>query len=316
MDTQASVCLSVVEGTLTRLPPQWPEPAERRLALHLLDTVLHDVHAASRLPVRRFLAERLRATADAIASTSVAEGAVIWKLYNHGFVVRTATVTLGFDVVRTPPYLRDADPSMPDVVDRLVDECDVLFISHVHGDHADPFLAQAFLDAGKPVVAPANVWAGESFHDSITHLERAAHLRQELAVRAGTVLLSVTVYPGHQQTGPNQAVENNVPVVTTPEGMAFCQTGDQSWGPDFEWIDSVGEHCRVDVLMPNCWTADMPRVIRGVRPRLVIPGHENEMGHGLDTRIPSWRSYAASAGVEVPVLVIAWGESYHYVPED
>lgn len=312
MNQQAEVGLALVTKTLAEFPPQLPEPGERKLALHLLDVVLHDVYAASREPGRVFLTERLAATVETIETTTVNEGAMIWKLYNDGFVVRTPTVTLGFDLIRTPTYMRDAAADAPDVIDRLVAQCDVLFVSHIHGDHADPFIAQAFLDAGKPVVAPPDIWAGEAFHEKVTHLKREAHTMQKLDIQNGKLTLDLVIYPGHQQISATGTVDDNNSLIFTPEGMSFCHTGDQSWMDDFEWIDTVAEHHRVDVLMPNCWTADMPRMIKGLKPALVIPGHENEMGHGIDSRIPHWRTYAAAEGATAPVMVMAWGECYHY----
>lgn len=57
--------------------------------------------------------------------------------------------------------------------------------------------------------------------------------------------------------------------------------GDQSNEDDFQWIDEVGIHHVVDVLMPNCWTTDIAGVAKGFNPAIIITGHENEMGHTI-----------------------------------
>ena len=103
----------------------------------------------------------------------------------------------------------------------------------------------------------------------------------------------------------------------------FAQFGDQSNSDDFAWIDEVKDHFEVDVLLPNCWTTDIVRAVNGFDPVLVITGHETEMGHTIDHREPYWLSYRRRSGsarfggdpdvgYETPLLLMTWGESYHY----
>ncbi len=202
---------------------------------------------------------------------------------------------------------------------RLIDLCDVLFISHYHADHAEEWVAQTFIDRGKPVIAPPDIWTGKSIHKQITHMERVVHTEQILPIQGGQQELKVVVYPGHQSLD----IVNNVYLVTTPEGLCFSQMGDQSNDEDFEWIDEVGNIHNVDVLLPNCWTTDIVRVAKGFDPRLIITGHENEMGHSIDHREPYWLSYqrqtgsdrfggSIDVGYSQPLILMTWGESYHY----
>jgi len=338
LNRQAAAVLAQVNETLDRLPPQLPEPRERRLALLLLDAVLHDVYAPNRPPVQDFYHARIRHAVDEMENTRVHQGAMIWKLYNHGFVVRTPTVTIAFDLYRGSAGFRVQDaeggrtivpaPGFPlpdELANRLVGECDVLFISHRHGDHADERFAQAFLAQGKPVVAPPDVFEGSLIRDRITHLKREAHVLQRLPIDNGARELEVVVYPGQQYQG--SGVPNNVVLVFTPEGMGFAHNGDQINDPypqyqeDYAWIDKVREHHRVDVLMTNCWLDDIYRFTRGFNPKLVIPGHENELGHPVFDRVPYWGdsahlqlTYPQLLASDYPVLAMTWGESYHYQP--
>lgn len=319
---QAQALLGLAEETLERHPPGLPEPPERALTLHLLDAVLHDAYAPQRAPVREFFHNRIRVAADQIASTAVGEGARLWKLYNHGFVVRTASVTIAFDLTRARLW-RSEGFELPDsLATAIADQCDALFISHRHGDHADEWVAQAFLDQDKPVVAPPEVWRDRPIHARLTHLDRIPHRLQGLAVQDGGLELQVVVFPGHQ--GPD--IENNVSLVFLPEGISVAHFGDQ-WdgGNDFDWIDQVGARHRVDVMLPNCWTSDIARTVKGFDPELVITGHENEMGHSIDHREPYWLTYqrrigsdrfggSRLIGYDNPLLVMTWGESYHYMP--
>lgn len=339
LNRQAAVLLADVEETLDRVKPSAPEPRERYLALRLLDAVLHDPHAPNRPAVQAFFHKRMEQAAAEVESAEIEDGAAIWKVYNHGFIVRTASVTLAFDLHPGPPGYRVTQPSgerslapcpgfpVPDeLMTRLIRQCDVLFISHEHPDHANKAVAEAFVAEGKPVVAPDGVFSGLPVHERITHMKREAHTVQELPVQHGRTKLRVVVYPGQQyQDG---GVLNNVVLVYTPEGLCFAHNGDQVNDPypeyqeDFKWIDHVHEHHRVDVYMMNCWGNDVFRDVRGFNPRLVLPSHENEMSHPLWDRVPYWGdseflhlTYPELKASDYPVVVMTWGESYHYKPE-
>jgi L-ascorbate metabolism protein UlaG (beta-lactamase superfamily) len=308
------------------------------MALYVLDGVLHDVYAPNRPPVQQFYKRRMMAVADALEHQKAEKGALIWKLYNHGFIVRTASVTLAFDLHRGVSVFRVnspqggatgvSSPGFPidlELVRRIAGQCDVLFISHRHGDHADEAFAQAFLDGGKPVVAAPDVFRGLPIQQKLTVLPRKADEVQRLPIQNGARQLELVVYPGqqYQDGGP----PNNVVLVRTPEGMSFAHNGDQINDPypayqeDYKWIDHVHEHHRVDVLMTNCWLNDIYRFTRGFDPKLVLPGHENELGHPVWDRVPYWGdaeflklTYAELLASDYPVVVMTWGESYHYVP--
>jgi L-ascorbate metabolism protein UlaG (beta-lactamase superfamily) len=309
LEWEAAGLLHLVEETLHRFPPGVSEPIVRHMAIHMLDAVFHDVNAPHRPAVQEFHHRRAALALEEMQRTGVDEGAMIWKLYNMGFVVRTSTVTIGFDLTSGYTSRSDDFALTDDIMKAIVEQCDVLFISHFHRDHAEESVARAFLDLNKPVIAPAQIWAGLPIHDEITHLGRSAHKPHLLPVKSGEHELQVIVYPGHQ----GSQIQNNVTLVITPEGLSFCHTGDQSFSDDFEWIDQVSEHFKVDVLMPNCWTTDPPRASRGYDPRLIIPGHENELGHSIDHR----EAYALNYSrwdVPYPKIMMTWGESYHYKP--
>lgn len=121
----------------------------------------------------------------------------------------------------------------------------------------------------------------------------------------------MVVYPGHQGT----SIQNNVPLVITPEDISFVHTGDQSNDDDFEWIDRVGETQPVDIYFPNTWTTHPKRAAQGYHPALIIPLHENELGHVIAHREAYILNYQRW-NVPYPVMMMAWGESYHYLPEE
>ncbi len=311
LNKQHEASLELVNKALSKFPPTIDEPLERRMAMLMLDEVLHEEHAGERRAVQDFLKRRINNSIKEIASVELREGALIWKLYNHGFVVKTKSVTIGFDLVRGNSRVSEGFTVEDETYRGLVDECDILFISHRHGDHADLWVAQTFIEQGKPVVAPPEVWKDEPIYNKIKHLPREAFLNQDLLLHDG-MQISIINFPGHQGSD----IENNVVLVTTPEGMIFAHTGDQS-GPaeEWGWIDNIGAKYNVDVLFPNCWTPDILRMINGMTPNLVITGHENEMGHTIDHRESNWLSYTRLKGASKPYIMMSWGEAYHYYQE-
>lgn len=319
LDRQATVFLDTVQSIITEFPPQINEARERGIAKLLMDAVFHEHFAAFRKPTQQFFHAQANKVISELENTKVEKGAVIWKIYNMGFIVKTKTVTIAFDLVTGETSGSDEFKLNQKEVERLVAQCDVLFISHWHPDHADPRIAQEFLDLGRPVIAPDQVWKGKPIHEEIIHMERIANKKQKLRLINQT--LDVVVYPGHQM----KSHINNVVLVTTPEGMTFAHTGDQinegDFMVDFEWIDEVYKNNKVDVMMPNAWTMDIFRQVKGFKPKLVMPGHELELGHTVWDRLPYWGddkylelNYAELKASKYPVIALIWGESYHYQP--
>lgn len=310
LNEQAAYSLQSSREMLTKYPPQLPEPKERRIALLALDNVLHEADAPSFPAVQQHLKDQISNATTAIENTEVDQGAMIWKLYNHGFVVRTATVTFAYDLVRAQGVKTEGFAIPDATMQQIIDQCDALFVSHYHRDHADEWVAEQFIKAGKPVVAPPDIWKSLPFHDKVQHLERSASEVHDLTLK-NQEHLKVTALPGHQ----GKDILNNVSLVTTPEGLTFCQTGDQSNDTDFSWIDKVGENNQVDVIFPNCWTTDIVRLAKGFDPQLIITGHENEMGHTVDHREAYWLTYVRLEKSAYPLVLMTWGEQFHYIPE-
>jgi L-ascorbate metabolism protein UlaG (beta-lactamase superfamily) len=318
LNRQATELLTEIDRTAQTCPPQWPEPRERYLSLLLFDGLLHDRYAAFRPPVQAFFQRRITRVAEELEKPFSGKGARIWHLYNMAFIVRTAGTTIAFDLVSGSSSGSASFALPPELMARLVRQCDALFISHWHKDHIDKAIARRFLAEGKPVVSPEQVWKGESLADSVTHLARDASRVHELPVSKGRKL-RVVIFPGHQM----KSTENNVTLVTTPEGLSFCQMGDQinegNFTPDYAWIDEVWKQHKVDVLMPPCWTNEIERIVKGFRPKLVIPGHQNELGHPVDDRVPYWGdssflglTYPQLKKSAYPLVTLTWGESVRY----
>ena len=286
-------------------PPALAEHPVRRAALIRLDDILHIESAPSKPVVQRYYVARMETALQQIEQTKVTTGLRIWKMYDHGFVVRTATATYAIDIVPGAPGVAGfrVDAAW---IGRLARQADALFISHLHDDHANEEVASAFLDLGKPVIAPTGLWLGQPLAARLTYPERSAERVQNIGK------FKVVAFPGHQ----GRTVTNNNHLITTPDGFAVLHTGDQSVDDqtqsDWDWMSKVGHQHKVDIYLPNCWMDHLDRAVRGANPRLVITGHENEMAHTVPHREDYTQTYNRLHGIPYPSLVMAWGESFHY----
>jgi L-ascorbate metabolism protein UlaG (beta-lactamase superfamily) len=315
--------LQWVDYILRTYPPGLVEPPPRRPALFRLDEVLH-IESAPRKPlVQKFFQARLQRAIEEIEQTKVSEGMRIWRLYNHGALVRTPTASFTFDfvpgtgaaaAVTSPAGIGTEGFALSkEWLKRLAAQSDAHFISHKHPDHSNPDVVRLFMEADKPVVAPERLFPEEpDLSRYLTVPQRALHTVHTVPIRGGKSRLKVVTFPGHQ--GP--PILNNVTLVKTVEDFTVLHTGDQSGneaeGTDFDWLAQIGHYHQVDVLLTNGWANDLHRIVRGVNPCLVIPGHENEMTHAVPHREEYTQDYERMFGLHYPFIVMAWGENYLY----
>jgi L-ascorbate metabolism protein UlaG (beta-lactamase superfamily) len=224
----------------------------------------------------------------------VEQGAVIWKLDNDGFVVKTRHHTYGFDV-------SDLAESTTATAERratqLAEALDASFTSHRHGDHLNPPFMQKMVARGKPVVIPPDLWSDDARGKGM--------LRTAGGEKRSVAGLSCAVFPGHQVDVPN-----NVYLVTA-DGMSIMHAGDQFQETDFcAWIDDFGNSRQTDVLLVSCWALDLPRMVQGIRPKLIITGHENELWHPVCERESFEDAFEKLSAVHCPSVVMTWGEKF------
>lgn len=285
------------------LPSSKAPSMERKAALYLLDAVLHDTRLDGSPVIAKFAEDRYEMILDDLKKP-LKKGLKIYKLYNDGFIVRSKSVTIAWDIVRGTKMKETLHLLSDEVVRKLVDHCDILFLTHNHSDHVDKAVVNLFVEAGKPVVAPVNVLKN---HEKIIHT-RSEEIVDKNFTAANGVELQTTILPGHQDN-----MMNNIYVVTTPEGYTFAQTGDQWNKEDLSWIPDVHQHIRpMDVLMINCWANSLPETVKGFNPKLVLFGHENELGHTIDHREAYWLSYDKLEEVDRSNCLMTWGECFWY----
>lgn len=299
----------VLEHVSDLLEADKPTPGEpsmlRKSALYLLDQIFHDTRLDGSPIVSAFLDKRMESVLASLAKPQK-EGVTVYKLYNDGWIIRTPKVTIGWDIYRGRDVNGAERRLMSDSIARaLVNECDILFLTHNHPDHVDPFVVDCFVAQNKPVIATDEILPDNK---GVTHFRKPVITETQFKAANGAKL-KATVVPGHQDE-----LQNNIYVVTTPDGYTVCSTGDQWLKSDQEMVLNLqGEIPEVDVLLPICWAAKLPELCRSFGAKLVLTGHENELGHHtIDHREAYWLSMYKLEDVTVPSALLTWGESIHY----
>lgn len=296
LNRQADCFLSLINKTIEEYPPAEGQALIRKMALYNLDAILHETKYDKSTVLYEFMTSRIKSALEKMSHPIEGE-MEIYKLYNHGFVVRTNTVTFAFDLYRGDSLVSDS------LMQAVVHYCDILFISHIHSDHADLQVAQMFIKEGKPVWGPTNLWEDNK---SIYHIRAEKVIEEAVTVRGKN--LTVKILPGHQDD-----LVNNVYNVITPEGFSIVHTGDQYNKDDMKWIAQIKKQIQaLDVLLVNCWTLHFNEFVEDFDPQLVITGHENEMGHTIDHREPYWLSFQKLKYIRKPYILMTWGEYYKY----
>ena len=161
---QTTRTLKLVNEALAENLPVTGNTLSRRLALQNMDAILHDTLFDKSPELLGFLQNRIRGVIADLQKPLIAD-MNIYKLYNDGFIVKTPTVTVAFDVVTGSTFHMIPDTLMK----RLVDQCDIMFISHKHPDHADAKVVKLFTDSGKQVVAPVEAFPN---NQAVTHFRK------------------------------------------------------------------------------------------------------------------------------------------------
>ena len=297
MAVQDSLLLLAIDKAMDARPPvvsHGEQDAARQLILCSLDAFLHTPRPDTTAAFRDFVDSRMGKVLQDLERPL--RGKVrIYKIYNDGFIVRTRKATVAVDLNgregRFVPAAR---------LRALSAHCDALLVTHRHPDHLDRIVVEAFLEAGKPVCMPEDAWVDDS---RILHLDGGVHPLAGVQVR---------VLPGHQDETPTRAIRNNIYQLTFPGGFTVTHTGDQAHQTDLDWIGRLsGTLPPSDVLLMDGWTPSMEQFVSAFAPRLILSGHENEMGHSTGHREAFWLSDYKLRQVirpDCPFSVLGWGE--------
>ena len=271
-------------------PPRAGEDSLRKLCFDLLDQEFIEDNAQSDGDVIHFYNSMLSHVKHDIKEPCTAE-AVVYSMYNHGFIIKMPDLVIGFDLIRGTPYFDD----MPQ---EIINAIDIMLVTHEHTDHFDQGVLGRIFSAGGTVITPSEMTYGIGIHmaagDSI-NIEG----------------YTIKAYDGL----------HNVPVrvyeVISPTGLKIVHTGDNQDPRTMPYID------KVNILLLNCWlhegnycnAAAMYKVLEDLEPELMIPGHINELLHTPDMRF-GYDSCFAVIEMDPPsdMVIMAWGEKFNYHP--
>lgn len=297
-------------------PPAFENAAIRQSFLQLLDYPLHvnnldpDIETAHleafTNATQTYITDAWEQVLNALDTTYPEQGLVIWKIYNMGFILRTAHHTLAIDITRgasTANY------------QRLARHIDALFVTHPHSDHYTAPLVQAMLDLHKPVVSPI-VLPGTQDTGSYVLMDDKNEVPQIIAG------MEVLHFSGNQ----GEDIPCNIYLIEM-DAIRIAHNGDNY---DHLQEDKLAEYPAADLLLASTWNniQDFVTAARkapgsgrlfytgslmearagglgqghaGAEARsgaqagpLLIPAHENEMGHGVRNRESYWELYTRS----------------------
>ena len=305
LEHQAWYMLDLADQTFRANPPSTKVSKEREMAFLMLDAVLHEKAAVTNPAVLDYMSKRVKLVLEDLDKPFKGKNNIrIYKIYNCGIIFRTTDVTVAVDLNGRNGML------IPDeLMTQLVDKIDILFLTHNHGDHVDSHVVGMCQKRDVPVYATEEIYPKDG---------KVRHIRPEnlwaFEVSLPSAKLGVCVLPGHQD-----ALQNNIWVITLPNGKVVCAMGDQwlSDRSDLVMIEKVSSQLpSIDVLAMDCWIHDFDRHLAAFSPKLLVSQHENEIGaHGIDHREAFWMTLYKNANVNklnVPYVLLGWGEWYDY----
>ena len=303
LEHQAWYMLDLANKAFNANPPSTLVSLEREMGFLMLDAVTHEPDPMHNPAVLDYFAKRTELVLEDLDKPLKGKNALrIYKIYNCGILFRTREMTVAVDLNGRKGAL------IPDsIMSRIVDKVDILFYTHNHGDHIDAHVKDFCHERNIPVYATDEIFPKD---DLVHHVRTDGMWAFDVDLPKGKI--NVVVLPGHQD-----AVHNNIWVVTLPNKKVVCAMGDQwlSDGSDLLWLkDIYAKLPKIDVLAMDCWIHDFEEHLADFSPRLLISQHENEIGaHGIDHREAFWMTLYKNDKIynlNVPYVLMSWGEWY------
>lgn len=325
----------LVAKLLQKYPPEPRYASQREIILRILDYPLHFDDLSKSTPAadkEAYISATLQAFSKAkdammqeIKTTKVKPGSVaIWNPYNMGFIMKTSKRTVGIDVITSRPmyYYNRKIQSVWEDQDKkdLAKLLDVLFVTHLHGDHYDGALANEMQRAGKSVVLPASIRL--SFGPASQKKDSKKQQNQiilDQAVTSPRTIAGVQVlsFPGNQ--GENTPC--NVYLLDF-DGIRVVHAGDNY---DHALEARIKEYEAANIIIGAAWNSIQEFTRHAInaknatkRKQVLLPSHNNEMMHTVNHRESFWELYTGGGRIGNPhfpfptIIVLAWGEGFFY----
>ena len=298
--------LNSVREWLWNHPPDGTNRAERRQRMHILQK------ACDRLPASIYLKYRdawddERETAAAleeeylalsyvrtatrhamqdIRKTRVKQGAVVWYLYNMGYVFKTPDACFGIDL-----HFRDAEA--------LTEDLDFLLITHSHPDHYEKQLLDSMIAAEKPVITR---W----YSGSII-------VKEPREFVFDTVRVKIDIGDHHY----------HIPVIGCNNMLMFQIDCGEATHPCTIYHGGDGNRYKkmrpdkpVDLfIVHDQFPMDITNAIHYLQPRITIVSHLMELGHSTRLPFPLRLSFDDAfkelrAIDQDEAIILTWGERW------
>lgn len=275
-----------------------------------------------------------------VAAAKIPEGSLrLWRIYNMGYIIKGPTHTVAIDITARPKFYDVVEGRfMPDtnvVVwceadwKRLANLADMIFVTHPHGDHYDRAGIAAFVEAKKPVVVPCDLVAYTANRSAkegpdgkyvaekkiLTTAPCCVKLTEDHLEPVDVGGVKVRNFLGNQ----GKDVPCNVYLIDI-DGVLVAHNGDNSVMDKERMLSKCPP---ADVIIASTWNnvqgmvnccAGAPGFDR--TKSVLLPSHENELGHGVDHRESYYEMYARKDRLgnrEFPwprVHPLGYGESF------
>ncbi len=287
--------LNEVRDKLLANPPVYGDSSIRRTCFSVLDEKFKSESAGWDPAIEDFYNGMLENVVSDI-SNPCSGLAVIYKMYNHGFIVKLQDMIIAFDLV---PGMITWDLIPQEVLERI----DVLLVSHVHSDHFNSTILDQVINLGGTVIIPEEInYPGAT----------------KLAANDSIIISGVKII-AHDGL---HSVPVRIYEVTSPLGIKIMHTGDN------QTSETLPENIEdLDILLLNSWVNEssgdisnitgMYNCLQKLKPSLMIPGHCNELWHSPSQRYAYDSVFVLQERHMLPseVRVMAWCEKTIYKPD-
>ena len=243
-----------------------------------------------------------------VAAAKIPDGSLrLWRIYNMGYIIKGPKHTVAIDITARPEFyavdggrfVKDTNTVVWCKSDwkRLAELADMIFVTHPHGDHYNRAGIEAFVEAKKPVVVPCDLVAYTANRSAkegpdgkyaaekkiLTTAPCCVKLTEDHFEPVDVGGVKVRNFLGNQ----GEDVPCNVYLIDI-DGVLVADNGDNSVLDKERMLSKCPS---ADVIIASTWNnvqgmvnccAGAPGFDR--TKSVLLPSHENELGHGVDHR--------------------------------
>jgi hypothetical protein len=325
--------MAEAEKLLNTNPPCKENYKARKRAFKKLDSVLKPANIAKSDSVKDFFISRLQQGLLKLGAMKVIGGSAIMSVYNSGMIVKTPDIVIGLDVVSTQ-HVWGMNWDIPDeILKKLINLMDVLFITHRNPDHFDYDIAKGMIKKGKIVVAP------ESIADLLPRGALAYRPKEKYDLYSSSgknMGLKVETFDAQKFVRGEESTELLIYRLIDKDGTSLVFTGDadytcssileaaKTWvspvrpgdeEPETEFSSRYG----VDLLMLKGGPVtkkmsahdSIKKIISLARPRYIFPVHVQEIGRSVKLGRDTYSNVIeVMKKMDVSFQMLAWGEIF------